>query len=113
MPSEAALGKNEVKEKDLACPSCKKEMYARDGWYHGKHGKRQRYECICKRRFGGNLYFEYSQTPRTPGMMPRRGSSSDIRPAPAGLQKNRTKTHPDGPDLGLRAPPVWTAVIGA
>ena len=46
------------------CPDCKKERYTRDGWYHGKHEKRQRYKCtICKRRFRDNLGFEYRQVP--------------------------------------------------
>ena len=64
--SEAALGKKvDVKEKELVCPDCKKGEHTRDGWYHGKHEKRQRYKCtVCKRRFRDNLGFEYSQVPR-------------------------------------------------
>ena len=63
--SEAALGKRiVVEEKCLVCPDCKKGEYARDGWYHGRHEKRQRYKCtICKRRFGDNLGFEYHYVP--------------------------------------------------
>ena len=64
--SEAALGKKvDVKEKELVCPDCKKGEHTRDGWYHGKHEKRQRYKCtVCKRRFRDNLGFEYRQVPR-------------------------------------------------
>lgn len=64
--SEASLGRKiVVREKDLACPECKKKEYARDGWYHGKYEKRQRYRCtVCKRRFRVDLGFEYRQVPR-------------------------------------------------
>ena len=63
---EAALGKKiVVEEKDLVCPECKKKKYTRDGWYHDKHEKRQRYKCtVCKRRFRDNLGFEYHRVPR-------------------------------------------------
>ena len=47
------------------CSDCKKRKYTRDGWYHGRHEKRQRYRCtVCKRRFRDNLGFEYRQVPR-------------------------------------------------
>ena len=64
--SEATLGKKvDVKGKELCCPGCKKKEYTRDGWYHGKHEKRQRYRCVtCGRRFRDNLGFEYRQVPR-------------------------------------------------
>ena len=64
--SEAALGKKvDIKKQHIVCPHCKKEKYTRDGWYHGKHEKRQRYKCtVCKRRFRDNLGFEYRQMPR-------------------------------------------------
>ena len=64
--SEAALGRKvDVGKQDLACPDCWAKKYSRDGWYRGKHEKRQRYRCtICKRRFRDNLGFEYRQVPR-------------------------------------------------
>ena len=50
--SEAALGKKVDVKEDLVCPDCKEKKYTRDGWYCGKHEKRQRYRCsICGRRF--------------------------------------------------------------
>ena len=52
--------KVDVEEKELYCPGCKKKRYVRNGWYCGKHEKRQRYKCvICGRRFRDNLGFEY------------------------------------------------------
>ena len=53
--SEVALGKKvDIKKQCMVCPHCKKEEYTRDGWYYGKHEKRQRYKCtVCKRRFSG------------------------------------------------------------
>ena len=61
--SEAAPGKKvDIKKQYMVCPHCKKEEHIRDGWYHGKHEKRQRYKCTaCKRRFSGQLGFEYRQ----------------------------------------------------
>ena len=53
----------DIREQDLAYPDCGAKKYARDGWYHGKHGKR--HKCtVCKRRFGNNPGFEYRQVPR-------------------------------------------------
>lgn len=49
---EAALGKKADVKGDLLCPDCKEKKYIRDGWYRGKHEKRQRYRCsICGQRF--------------------------------------------------------------
>ncbi len=64
--SEATFGKKVgVEEKELCCPGCKKKRYVRNGWYYGKHEKRQRYRCsTCGRRFRDNLGFEYRQVPR-------------------------------------------------
>ena len=43
--SEAALCKKaDIREHDLACLDCGEKKYARDGWYRGKHEKRQRYK---------------------------------------------------------------------
>ena len=63
---KAALGRKvDVREQDLACPDCGAKKYSRDGWYHGRHEKRQRYKCtVCRRRFRDNLGFEYRQVPR-------------------------------------------------
>ena len=64
--SEASLGRKvDIKERELGCPKCKESKFARDGWYRGRHEKRQRYRCsICGRRFRDNLGFEYRQVPR-------------------------------------------------
>ncbi len=64
--SETTFGKKVgVEEKELCCPGCKKKRYVRNGWYCGKHEKRQRYRCsVCGRRFRDNLGFEHRQVPR-------------------------------------------------
>ena len=63
-PGDALGRKVDVREQDLARPDCR-EKYSRDGWYHGKHEKRQRYMCVtCKRWVRDNLGFECRQVPR-------------------------------------------------
>ena len=63
--SEPAPGGHTViKEQEVKCPECNRKDYTRDGVYRGRYEDKQRYKCLCGKRFRDNLGVEYRQMPR-------------------------------------------------